>query len=62
MPLMSIHDPSYIQLKYHELLKVCESVHVSLDFTQEMSELVEKETRSQFRSSLWYKYRAGRIT
>ena len=60
MPLKSLHNPSYIQLKYHELLKVCESV--SLNFTQEMSELVEKETRSQFRFSLWYKYRAGTVT
>ena len=47
-------------MQYDELLAVCETI--SLEVTEEMSELVEKETRSQSKSSLWYKYRAGRIT
>ena len=41
-PLKSLHDISYMQLEYHELLEVCDSV--SLEFTAEMSQLVEKET------------------
>ena len=47
-------------MQYHELLAVCDAI--SLEVTKEMSELVEKETRLQSKSSLWYKYRAGRIT
>ena len=60
-PLKSLYDISYMQLKYHELLEVCESVSLSLEFTERMSQLVEKETRSQAKSSLWFKYR-GRVT
>ena len=41
-------------------MEVCKAT--SLDFTPEMSESVEKETRSQYKSTLWYKYRAGRVT
>jgi len=59
-PLKSPHDMSYMQLEYHELLEVCDSV--SLKFTAEMSQLIEKETRSQAKSTLWFKYRAGRVT
>ena len=47
-------------MQYHELLAVCETV--SLEMTTEMSEFIEKETRSQYKSTLWFKYRAGRIT
>ena len=47
-------------MQYHELLAACESI--SLEVTEEMSELVEKITRSQSKSSIWFKYRAGRIT
>ena len=53
-PLKSLHDPSFIHLKYHEVCKA-----TSLDFTPEMSESVEKETRHK--SILWYKYRGGRV-
>ena len=60
MPLKSLQQPLYTEMQYHELLVVCETV--SLEVTEEMSELVEKETRSQSKSNLWYKYRAGRIT
>jgi len=47
-------------LEYHELLEVCDTV--SLEFTAEMSQLVEKETRSQAKSTLRLKFRAGRVT
>jgi len=47
-----------MQLEYHELLEICDTV--SLKFTAKMSQLVEKETRSQAKSTLWFKYRAGR--
>ena len=60
IPLISLHQPLYTEMQYDELLAVRETI--SLEVTEVMSELVEKETRSQSKSSLWYKYRAGRIT
>ena len=59
-PLKSLKQSSYVDLDYHELLKVCESA--SVEITAEMAKLVEKATRSQSQSKLWFKYRAGRIT
>ena len=44
---------------YDELLNVCESLDV--DMSEESAQLVEKETRLQHNSKLWFKYRAGRI-
>ena len=58
-PLKSLKQASYLDLDYHELLKVCESV--SVEVTEEMAKLVEKATRSQSQSKLWFKYRAERI-
>ena len=39
---------------------MCKSA--SVEVTEEMAKLVEKATRSQSQSKLWFKYRAGRIT
>ena len=47
-PLKSLKQSTYLDLEYHELLKVCESA--SVEITQEMAELVEKATRSQSQS------------
>ena len=59
-PLNSLYKNEYESMEYHELLKVCESVDVVVN--EEMSRIVEGETRGQFRSKMWFKYRAGRIT
>ena len=59
-PLKSLHQPSYLQLEYNELLNICETV--SIQVTDEMAEALEKETRLQSKSNLWYKHRAGRVT
>ena len=55
-----LHKPSYMELEYHELLEACEAVKV--DITREMALAIEKETRLQSNSKLWFKYRAGRVT
>ena len=60
--LKSLQEPSYIRMKYDELLEACESVFTSLTVTDEMAANVEKETRTQFKSSLWFQHRAGRVT
>ena len=59
-PLKSLKQLTYMDLDYHELLKVCESA--SVEITEEMAELVKKASRSQSQSKRWFKYRAGRIT
>lgn len=59
-PLPLLHQPEYLDLQYHKLLKVCESVKVNI--TNDMAIAVERETRLQSNSTLWFKYRAGRVT
>ncbi len=60
LPLTALYDPNCLKLSFDELLKKCDSIEIVL--TSDMVELVEKETREQVKSKLWYKYRSGRIT
>ena len=59
-PLSFLHRSDCMTMEYHELLKACEAVEITV--TKEMSNAIEEETRNQANSKLWYKYRAGRIT
>ena len=59
-PLKTLQQPSHLQLPYHELLNMCETV--SIEVTNEMAKSLEKETRSQSKCNLWFKHRAGRVT
>ena len=59
-PLLSLKQLGYIDLGYDELLALCG--YSVVEVTVEMSEAVERETRSQSHSRLWFTYRAGRIT
>ena len=59
-PLQLLYNPKYLLMGYDELLNVCESLDI--DMSEESAQLVEKETRLQHNSKLWFKYRAGRIT
>ena len=54
--LRSLQDSSYMQLRYDQLLEVCESVFESLVVTDGMAASVERETRAQSKSTLWYKH------
>ena len=58
--LLSMCEPKYVDLAYHELLLVCESISITV--TEAMAEAVEEATRAQSHSRLWFTYRAGRIT
>ena len=58
--LLSLKQLGYIDLGYEELLTLCGST--VLEVTAEISEAVERETRSQSHSRLWLTYRAGRVT
>ena len=47
-------------MNYGELLKVCETCDISV--SQQQAEVVELNTKSQSKSSLWFNMRTGRIT
>ena len=59
-PLKSLQQSSYINLNYPDLLDVCKSVDIQVSC--EMAQSVEKETRLQSHSKLWYTYCTGRVT
>lgn len=43
-------------------MSYCKSVKMFPSTSPEMCNLIERETKSQNKSKLWYKYRAGRVT
>jgi len=57
-PLTSLRNPTNCTLKYPDLLEACKNVSIVL--TDDMAQAVEKETRKQSKTPLWFKYRAGR--
>ena len=59
-PLTSLRNPGNCKLNYLDLLEACDNV--SIEVTDDMAQAVEKETRKQSKTSLWFKYRAGRVT
>ncbi len=59
-PLSMLYKPEYAEMDYHTLLNVCESVDTGINLV--MAKNIERETKSQSRSKLWFKYRAGRVT
>jgi len=56
----SLRNPTNCTLKYPDLLEACENF--SIELTDDMAQAVEKETRKQSKTPLWFKYRAGRVT
>ena len=59
-PLTSLRNPANCKLNYPDLLEACDNV--SIEVTDDMAQAVEKETRKQSKTALWFKYRAGRVT
>ena len=60
--LSTLYKPEYLNLSYDLLLRECEKVFDSLAVTIEQAVDLEKETRKQSMSRLWFHYRVGRIT
>ena len=60
--LSTLYKPEYLNLSYDLLLRECEKVFDSLVVTKEQAVDLEKETRKQSMSRLWFHYRACRIT
>ncbi len=58
--LQLLYDPNLLKLNYSELLQKCELVNIAV--TEGMALNVEQSTREQHNSSLWFKFRSGRIT
>ena len=61
-PLKALKDTKYMEMEYHNLLTECKLVSESIDITAESADSIEKATRDQSNSNLWFKYRAGQIT
>ena len=60
-PLISLYASYYVDLEYHELLNACETIF-SLHVTEKMAKSVEKATKSQSKSNLWFKHQPGQVT
>ena len=60
--LTSLYDPKHTQCTSHELVKLSEAVQETINYTLDEISFVEKCTRGQSCSTLWFDYRIGRIT
>ena len=60
MCLLNLLKPEYLKYSYGDLLQVAKQCKITV--TSEQIEAAERETRSQSKSSLWFRMRSGRIT
>ena len=60
--LTSLYDPDSANLSFPELARVCQNISREITITEKQRKIVEKETRYQASSQLWFSFRAGRIT
>lgn len=60
--LTDLHKPSYTTLSYFELLDLASATVDTITVTTEQVLAVERNTRDQSRSRLWFRMRAGRVT
>ena len=58
--LPELYKEEYLEMGYMKLLDTCCDIEVKV--TSEMVEAIERATRDQSDSNLWFKYRSGRIT
>ena len=49
-------------LSYNDLLERCESAFTSIKVTEAQAKHIESATRDRAQSTLWFRYRAGRVT
>ena len=60
--MTNLYRSEYLNLSYLELLNESKQVLNSLTVTNEQAKKLEKATREQSKASIWYDYRAGRVT
>ena len=58
--LSTLYNPKYLSLNYHELLKFCEECSITV--LESEARAVEKATKQQSKSKVWFSMRTGRIT
>ena len=61
-PLSDLFLKEHLNLPYTDLIQECERCFCNLTITPEHCKNIEKHTRDQSNSKLWFQQRAGRIT
>ena len=61
-PLTDLFDETFLDISYPELLEKSHETFTKLKITAEHANMLEKATRSQSNSTLWFRHRTGRIT
>ena len=56
----SLYQPENLDLPYKELLEKANDISIHITNTE--IDIVEKQTRNQAASSIWFEFRAGRVT
>lgn len=59
-PLTTLHSEEYMDFNYVELLDACDKILLTI--TEEECRAIERETKMQAQSKVWFSQRAGRIT
>ena len=60
--LFNCYHEKYEQLLYHELIDACVKEYMKININTNEVQLIEKKTREQPKSELWYRARSGVIT
>ena len=60
--LSSLFNEEFLEMSYLDLLKKCEESFFSITVTQQQAKHLEKVTRSQADSKMWFQYRASCVT
>ena len=60
--VINVYSENAEKLFYHELINLCEETLSKITITEEEVDLIENHTKSQSKSNLWFKARAGVIT
>ena len=60
--LFNLYHEKYEQLLYHELIDACVKEYIKININKNEVQLIQKKTREQPKSELWYRARSGVIT
>jgi hypothetical protein len=61
-PLSNLFAEECMALSYNDLLERCESAFTSIKVTEDQAKHIESATHDQAQSTVWFRYRAGRVT
>ena len=60
--LTSLYNEDFLHVSYLELMNKCDDVFQHSQITRQQAENLEKDTRGQSKTKLWFQHRAGRVT